>query len=57
MSYETKSILEELYMIDPDLRSREKEIITFIEKMQKHRPQIEIDEAFRLELRNKLLTL
>lgn len=50
-----KKILDELYALDPLLRKKEPEIRKIIEKMMKSRPKIEINEAFRAELREKIM--
>lgn len=50
-----RHILDELYALDPFLRKKEPEIKKIIEKMMKTRPKIEINEAFRAELREKIM--
>lgn len=55
MSVNINDILEELYALDPDLRQKESEIQKIIERMIKNRPEIQIDESFRNELRHKIM--
>ena len=50
-----KSILSELYSVDPDLKSREKEIIAILHSLA-IKPQATYDAAFAAELRTHLLT-
>ncbi len=55
MSVNINDILQELYALDPDLRQKESEIQKIIERMIKNRPEIQIDESFRNELRHKIM--
>ncbi len=55
MSTTAKSLLKELYILDPSLSEKEQEILQIIELMKKNQPKIKINEAFRLELRTKLM--
>lgn len=55
MSVNTRDILEELYALDPTLREKESEIKKIIDKMIKNRPEVEINETFRAELRKKIM--
>ncbi len=55
MSVNTKDILEELYALDPDLRQKETKITKIIERMIQKRPEVEINEVFRSELREKIM--
>ncbi len=55
MSVNINDILEELYALDPDLRQKESEIQKIIERMIKNRPEIQMDESFRNELRQKIM--
>ena len=55
MSVNTRDILEELYALDPTLREKEAEIKKIIERMIKNRPEVEINETFRSELREKIM--
>lgn len=55
MSPTIKSILEEIYLLEPSLREKEEKIIKIIEKMQANRPDIQIDDAFKAELKKKIL--
>lgn len=55
MSVNTRDILEELYALDPTLREKEAEIKKIIDRMIKNRPEVEINETFRSELREKIM--
>jgi hypothetical protein len=55
MSTNTQQILDELYALDPALRSEEARLIQIIDLMQKTKPNIEINEQFRARLRSELL--
>lgn len=56
MSPNVKTLLEELYLLEPSLREKEDQIIRIIENMQKNRPNIVINEEFKNELRTKIMT-
>lgn len=55
MSTTVKTLLEELYALEPSLREKESDITRIIEAMLAHKPDIRIDETFRAELREKLI--
>lgn len=55
MSPHVKSLLEELYLLEPSLKEKEDAIIRIIETMLAHKPEITIDETFRLKLREKII--
>ena len=55
MQTNVKTLLEELYLLEPSLREKEEQIVHIIENMQKNRPNIVINEEFKNELRAKLL--
>ncbi|MDD4318738.1 MAG: hypothetical protein PHW10_00195 [Candidatus Peribacteraceae bacterium] len=55
MNPQLTSILDELYKIDPDLRSHEAELIPLLERLLRHRPDVSPDPAFVSELRTMLL--
>ena len=55
MNQERKNILEDLYQADPTLKKYEAQLIRLIETLLSVRPETQIDEKFRLELRTKLL--
>lgn len=55
MRTDIKNILEELYALEPDLRSKEAEITPIIERMIKSKPKVQMDETFRAELKAKIL--
>jgi glycine cleavage system protein P-like pyridoxal-binding family len=54
MEKNIQNILEELYLIDPTLREREKELKKIIHTMLEVRPNVEIDENFKENLKNKV---
>ena len=56
MSPNVKTLLEELYLLEPSLREKEDQIVHIIENMQKNRPNIVINEEFKNELRTKIMT-
>ena len=56
MSSNTQKILEELYHLNPLLREKQESIRKLIEKMQKNRPEVEISDQFRSELKSKILS-
>lgn len=55
MEKNIQSILEELYIIDPGLKSHESEIAQIIADMVKHKPDTQFDEQFSRELKNRVL--
>ena len=55
MSPNVKTLLEELYLLEPSLREKEDQIVLIIENMQKNRPNIVINEEFKNELRTKIM--
>ena len=52
---EIKKILQELYAIEPDLAPHERELKKIILKLVADKPQVEINEAFKNELRQEIL--
>lgn len=50
-----RSILDELYQIEPTLQSKETEIVSLIEKMIQDRPKIQINQIFKNELRDEII--
>ena len=56
MSSNTQKILEELYHLDPTLREKQESIRNIIEKMQENRPEIEISDQFRSELKSRIIS-
>ncbi len=48
-------ILADLYRLDPGLKEKEPELERLIARLIKARPEAELDEAFRRELRDRLL--
>jgi len=55
MSYNIKTLLEELYTLEPSLREKEDSIIRIITEMQKNKPSFTIDEDFKRALKNKVM--
>ncbi len=54
MTPQIQNLLEELYAVDPALRSKEKELHRIIEILLKAKPNIMIDESFKQQLRAEL---
>jgi len=52
-----KIILNDLYKIDPTLREHEAELVEVIQQLMSSRPNQEITDDFRLELRNQILKM
>ncbi len=52
----TAEILADLYRLDPGLKEKETELAALISKLVAARPEAELDEAFRRELRERLLS-
>lgn len=50
-----KEILEDIYLIDSDLRKNEKELIKIIEELIKAKPEAVFDKDFSLQLRQEVL--
>ncbi len=55
MEKNIQHILEELYMIDSELRNHEIEIAQIIESMIKNKPNTQFDEQFARELKTRVL--
>jgi len=55
MNKNIKEILEELYIMDPSLKEKEKQLEKIISKMLMIKPDVKIDENFKKELRKKIL--
>jgi hypothetical protein len=55
MENKIRKILDDLYMIDDELRNNEKELKVIIEKLLKSKPEVEINEQFIEELKVKIL--
>ena len=55
MSSIVNTLLEELYSLEPSLRTKETAVRGLVEAMIASEPQIEIDETFRKELRAKIM--
>jgi len=50
-----KDILEDVYMSDPSLKDRERELVRIIESLVERRPEAAMREEFREDLRRKIL--
>jgi hypothetical protein len=50
-----KQILEDIYLIDPDLRKEEKKLIKLIEELIDKKPDAKFDKDFSLNLRREVL--
>lgn len=55
MTLEVQDILNDIYALDPSLRSREEEILKIINQLISSKPEAEFDAAFKEELRAELL--
>ena len=55
MSKPIQQILEDLYLIDPTLKEKEKDLINVITVLLESKPQMEIDQAFVKRLREELI--
>ena len=55
MSSSIQQLLEELYVLEPALREKESTIIQIIERLQKNRPELTLDEDFKAELKQRIL--
>lgn len=55
MNPEYQTILEDLYAVDPSLREHEGVLIKLVQELLKARPEAVINEAFRAELKAKLI--
>lgn len=51
MNSHIRTILDELYVLEPQLKTQENELITIIEQMLEHKPDAEPDPAFVQQLR------
>src|SRR3989339_603077 len=54
MKNNIKQILKDIYMVDPSLKYREKELVRVIEKLLANKPEIEINDQFIHNLKNQL---
>ena len=50
-----KEILADLYRVDPELKSREAELVKLVSRLLASRPDTDLDENFKRELRERLL--
>lgn len=55
MKPQFKKILEELYELNPELQAKETELLQILTEMVSHRPDATFDEAFKSELKQKVL--
>ena len=51
-----KNILEELYILEPNLRKQEKKLVNIIELMTKNIPKSEMNIEFKNKLRKEILS-
>lgn len=56
MKTQITQLLSELYQLDPELQKQEPQLIRILEKMTANKPDTHFDEAFRSELKTKLLS-
>lgn len=54
MDNKIKNILKDLYKIDPKLKTKEKEIISFVEFLLNSKPEIKLDQKFITDLHEKI---
>jgi hypothetical protein len=54
MNKQMQSILDELYALDPELKTRETELLPILEKLLKSKPDAQPDDAFVQRLRTML---
>jgi hypothetical protein len=51
-----KDLLEELYILEPNLRKQEKKLENIVSLMIKNVPKAEMNSEFKNKLRNEILT-
>ncbi len=51
-----QSVLTELYQVDPDLKKFEKQLIILMKELINQKPDVSLDDDFRLQLKNHLLS-
>jgi hypothetical protein len=54
MKINIQDILEEVYTYSPDLKKRDGELQKVIQQMIDLKPQVKIDETFKMKLRERL---
>lgn len=54
MDPHVKAILEEIFELDPTLKSHETEIMGIIKRMTEIKPDTQFDESFRSELEKRI---
>lgn len=52
-----EAILNDLYNIDPSLKEHEQELIQVIKQLIASKPEAELDESFRIRLKNEILAM
>lgn len=55
MDPKIQKILDDLYAMEPELRSREQEVVRIVNELLAAKPDTKFDEKFRLALRERLL--
>lgn len=50
-----QEILQDLYKLDPTIMEKQEQIVPIIEKLIELKPEIQIDDEFKLNLKNQLL--
>lgn len=55
MKNNNKKILDEIFSLEPELRTKEKELYKIIDTLIETKPNFEISASFRKKLKNKLL--
>lgn len=55
MDKRIQSLLEEIYTIDPSLRSRQPELLQLLDRLIKAEPTAQLDPVFRAKLRQRIL--
>jgi hypothetical protein len=55
MKHSITELLSELYLLDPALKNQEIELVKLLEKMTAHKPETHFNEAFKAELKSKLM--
>lgn len=54
-NHSQKHILDELFLLDPSLREKERDVCAIIATLQAQKPTVEIDSVFMANLKNALL--
>lgn len=54
MQTQISKLLAELYQLDPVLAQKEAELVKILTEMLKNKPNAQLDDSFRKELKSKL---